>query len=549
MSVGELVVDGLTVAFGRGAARREAIRDLSLVLSPGRATALVGESGSGKSVTARTLVGLAGAGASVTARRLRLGTIDLLALDERGWRGLRGRGIGFVLQDALVSLDPLRPVGREIAEALRVHGWGDRASRERRVLALLERVGVPEPAFRARQRPDELSGGLRQRALIASAIALDPGLVIADEPTTALDAAVAGQVLSVLRSVKEDGRGLLLITHDLAAASRLADEIVVLREGRVVEQGPVRAVLGAPTAIYTRRLLDAVPGTHPRGTRLSAERCGHAAARAALPLGAAPILTASGLGKRYRGPDAVERAALHGVGLLLHPGETVGVVGASGSGKTTLARIVLGLLDPDEGEVRLDDTAWAGAGAAAVAERGRRGRRSALGMIPQDPLSSFDPRWPVRRLLSDALERAGVARGDRAARIKALLDEVRLAPTTAQRWPREMSGGQRQRVAIARAISGRPRIIVCDEPVSALDASVQAEVLDLLADLQATLGLACLFISHDLGVIRHVSDTVLVMSEGTVVEAGPTERVFRHPEHPFTRRLIEAAAMLGEHAK
>lgn len=539
MSDKHLIVEGLSIEFGG----QTVVRDVSFTLAPGKTLALVGESGSGKSVTARSLIGLAGAGARVTARTLSYGGQDLLGLSERGWRGLRGKGIGFVLQDALVSLDPLRPVGKEILEVLTTHQWGDRRSRAERVIELLDKVGVPEPELRARQRPDQLSGGLRQRALIASALALSPGLVIADEPTTALDATVQAQILQVLQEIKARGDSLLIISHDLAVVAQLADEVLVLRHGVVVEQGPMQQVLRTPSHPYTQALLDAVPAEHARGTRLSSHNSGQLVQPR--PGADSPVLLkASGLGKRYIGPDQQSRQVVDDVSFELRAGRTLGIVGESGSGKTTVARIVLGLLEPDAGQVQFLGHAWAGAGADRVAEKDRRVHRRDISVIYQDPLSSFDPRWSIGQILADALDVAGVAASQQPARIRELLEQVRLPAELATRRPLQLSGGQRQRVAIARAIASNPKVIICDEPVSALDVSVQAQVLDLLADLQASLGLAYLFISHDLGVIRHVSDEVLVMRRGQVVESAPVEDLFEHPKHAYTQRLLGAVPRL-----
>lgn len=539
MSDKHLIVEGLSIEFGG----QTVVRDVSFTLAPGKTLALVGESGSGKSVTARSLIGLAGAGARVTARTLSYGGQDLLGLSERGWRGLRGKGIGFVLQDALVSLDPLRPVGKEILEVLTTHQWGDRRSRAERVIELLDKVGVPEPELRARQRPDQLSGGLRQRALIASALALSPGLVIADEPTTALDATVQAQILQVLQEIKARGDSLLIISHDLAVVAQLADEVLVLRHGVVVEQGPMQQVLRTPSHPYTQALLDAVPAEHARGTRLSSHNSGQLVQPR--PGADSPVLLkASGLGKRYIGPDQQARQVVDDVSFELRAGRTLGIVGESGSGKTTVARIVLGLLEPDAGQVQFLGHAWAGAGADRVAEKDRRVHRRDISVIYQDPLSSFDPRWSIGQILADALDVAGVAASQQPARIRELLEQVRLPAELASRRPLQLSGGQRQRVAIARAIASNPKVIICDEPVSALDVSVQAQVLDLLADLQASLGLAYLFISHDLGVIRHVSDEVLVMRRGQVVESAPVEELFEHPKHAYTQRLLGAVPRL-----
>ena len=534
-----LIVEGLSIEF----AGQSVVRDLSFTLEPGKTLALVGESGSGKSVTARSLIGLAGEGARVTARRLSYAGRDLLALSERGWRDLRGREIGFVLQDALVSLDPLRPVGKEILEVLQTHGWGDRVSRGQRVIELLETVGVPDPRLRARQRPDQLSGGLRQRALIASALALSPGLVIADEPTTALDATVQAQILGVLQQIRQRGDSLLIISHDLAVVAQLADEVLVLRHGEVVEQGPMEQVLRNPRHAYTRSLLDAVPAEHARGTRLSSAQSG-SSVQARAGADAPVLLKATGLGKRYVGPDQQVRQVVDGVSFELRAGRTLGIVGESGSGKTTVARIVLGLLEPDAGAVQFLNVPWTGAGSGRVEEKTRRLHRRDISVIYQDPLSSFDPRWSVGQILADALDVAGIAFEQQRARIAQLLHEVRLPVELSTRRPLQLSGGQRQRVAIARAIASHPKVIICDEPVSALDVSVQAQVLDLLADLQASLGLAYLFISHDLGVIRHVSDEVLVMRHGKVVETAPVETLFDSPQHEYTRRLLGAVPRL-----
>ncbi len=524
-----LEVENLSVSFPTPTGEHVAVHDLSFTLQPGRVVALVGESGSGKSVTARSLIGLAGEQARVSARCLSLGGQDLRTLSPRDWRALRGRDIGMVLQDALVALDPLRPVGREIAESLSAHKWGTRAERNARVHNLLEQVGIPDPALRARQRPDELSGGLRQRALIASAIALSPPLLIADEPTTALDPSVQAQILRLLGRLRDNGTGLLLISHDLGFVARLADHVIVLHHGAVVEQGATAQVLGRPVHAYTRTLRDADPVRHP--PRAIAQQGTETA----------PLLTAHGLSLDRRGPDGVVRPILSDVGFSLHPGRTLGLIGESGSGKTTTARIVMGLTQPDTGEVIFMGERWVRGGRQGVPEGDRRPRRRAIAMIYQDPLGSFDPRWTVRDILADALSVAG----NRDHAIATLLDRVRLPASIAARRPASLSGGQRQRVAIARAVAVRPALIVCDEPVSALDVSVQAQVLDLLEELQRELNMAYLFISHDLGVIRRMCDDVLVMQSGRIVEAGPAAEILTAPRHPFTRTLLDAAQDLS----
>jgi peptide/nickel transport system ATP-binding protein len=606
-----LTVDGLDVVFETAAGRVHAVRDISFTVGKGECLAIVGESGSGKSVTARTIVGLTGGRSRVTARRLDLGGLNLAALTEQRWRAVRGRQVGLVLQDALVSLDPLRTVGAEIAEVLRTHNVVRRAQRGERTLSLLADAGIPDPGQRVSQHPHELSGGLRQRALIASALAGGPELLLADEPTTALDVTVQAQVLDLLRRLRDGGTSLLLISHDLAVVARLADRIAVMYEGSIVEAGPADDIFGDPRHPYTRALLDAIPARHQRGARLSpppsgqppagpagcryAARCPLAdqrcrdeppsfalvagddqralcwhpvtaqeAARPASPVSRpqpqpqpasvsiepvsiepvsiGPVLIeVAGVGKRFRAPGGW-RDAVKDVSLTLRAGESVGVVGESGSGKTTLARIILGLLEPDEGGVLLAGEPW-----SAVAERHRRGRRRRIQAIYQDSLSTFDPRFTVERIIGETLAVAGV-RGARPRRPRAtaLLDQVGLPAAVLGRRPRELSGGQRQRVAIARALATAPDILVCDEPVSALDVSIQAQILDLLTGLQAELGMAMLFISHDLGVIHHVSDRLVVMKDGQVVESGPAAEVFARPAADYTRELLAAVLRVPE---
>lgn len=542
-----LRVEALNVSFGSASV----VSDVSLTVDPGECLALVGESGSGKSVTARALIGLAGAGSLVHADALDVAGHDGRRLSQRGWRAVRGRHVGFILQDALASLDPLRTVGKEINDALRLHSAGSGADRAARVVELLTSVGMDDPVRRAAQRSGELSGGMRQRALIASAIALAPALIIADEPTTALDATIASQVLELLGGLRHSGSGMLLISHDLAAVASVADTIAVMQRGRIVERGPREQVLGDPQHPYTRALLAAVPAGKPRFTRLSpaadAPMSDTAAASSTAGRPAAvgggpgavvlPLLSARGLSKTFPVAKSAGFKAVRNVSFELLPGRTLGVVGESGSGKTTTARMALGLLAPDTGAVELFGEPW-----SQIPESVRRTRRPGLGAIYQDPLSSFDPRLSAGSLLADALSR-GATRKPRAyvGQINELLKVVGLEPDVAERHPGTLSGGQRQRLAIARALAPKPRVLICDEPVSALDVSIQAQVLDLLDELQRRFGLGYLFISHDLAVIRHMSDEVLVMRAGEVVEAGATELVFGDPQHDYTRQLLAAA--------
>jgi peptide/nickel transport system ATP-binding protein len=594
------VIENLSVSFPAGGGTTHAVRDVSLTLGSGECLALVGESGSGKSVTARSLIGLVGARAAVRAARLTFEEHDLRALPEARWRRLRGRRIGYVLQDALTSLDPLRRIADEVGEPMEIHGIAAGPRRDQLVLALLADAGIPDPQARARQYPHELSGGLRQRALVASALAARPSLLIADEPTASLDATVRAQLLDLLAANRDTGTSVLLISHDMAVVSRMADRIAVMYAGLVMEQGPAAAVLAGPAHPYTADLLAAVPSLdgpswatadaltplpppadgpgcpyanrcHRADDRCRGElpppaeqehgvavRCWHpgpprpvtnapagAQARAVRPRrapGGEPsgpaLLSAEKLTRRFRSLDGTWRTAVDGVSFTLAPGEALGMVGESGSGKTTIARMTLGLLAPDAGTVVLDGQPW-----SALPERRRRPRRQRIQFVGQDVLSSFDPRFTVERIVAEGLGRPGRVRaGSRRDRVTELLAAVGLDQGMLTRRATELSGGQRQRVAIARALAPGPGLIVCDEPVSALDASVQARILALLARLRASEGVALLFISHDLGVIRQVCDRVIVLKDGVVVEEGAVDTVFADPRQPYTQTLLEAAA-------
>jgi len=485
---------------------------VSFSIAAGQCLAIVGESGAGKTLTARSLIGLAGSG--VSAEELTVAGVDARSLDGRGWRGLRGARVGLVSQDAPVALDPLRRVGAEVAEPLQVHEPQlGRAARGRRVLALLRQVALPDPELRARQYPHELSGGLRQRALIASALAGSPGLLIADEPTTALDATVQAQIIALLRELKDAGLALLLISHDLGVIRELADEVAVMKAGRFVEVQAAAQLFAAPQHPYTRELLAAASLGTP-----------------APPSPGPVVLAAHELGKTFGTLTAVD-----GVSFELRAGHTVGIVGESGSGKSTVARMLLGIQAPDRGSVLLHGAPW-----SEVPESKRRGRRGGIQVIHQDALSVFDPRATVLQILSEAIALDGTPRPLRKARAIELLDQVALTQSLLGRRAHELSGGQRQRMAIARALARQPSILVCDEPVSALDARVQAQVLALLGSLQESTGLAMVFISHDLAVVRALSHDVLVMKDGVVVEQGPAADVFAEPRHPFTRELLAA---------
>ncbi|TFD89448.1 ABC transporter ATP-binding protein [Cryobacterium lactosi] len=545
---GRLSVANLSVAFRRNGILHQVVHDVSFCLEPGQCVAIVGESGSGKSVTARSIVGLTGKNSVVDAQSILLDGDDLRAATKRQWRRIRGRRIGFILQDALVSLDPLRPVGKEIAEALALHHWGNRRQRAAKVIDLLRAVGVPAPENRARQRPDELSGGLRQRALIASALALDPEIIIADEPTTALDVTVQAQVLALLAETKERGVSVILISHDLSVVAHLADHILVMKGGRVVESGSADQVLNDPRHEYTRSLINAVPSELTRGKRLGAAPSDTATTPAADAVAVSiaprptdhdcsgPVLQAVDLVKRFTTPDGTVTTAVDHVSFALERGTTLGIVGESGSGKSTTARLALALSSLDSGTVTLLGQDW-----SSLSEPRRRALRREIAVVYQDPLSSFDPRWNAERILLDSLtDAAGLSTAAKKARVVELARQVGLPQEILQRFPLNLSGGQRQRIAIARALAPNPSVIVLDEAVSALDVSIQAQILDLLVDLQRQRGLSYLFISHDLGVINHLSDQVLVMKDGVVVERGTPDDIFNRPAHPYTRELISS---------
>ncbi|MFJ5045157.1 dipeptide ABC transporter ATP-binding protein [Streptomyces sp. NPDC088719] len=521
-------VRGLTVDFGPV----RAVDGLSFTLAAGGALGVVGESGSGKSASAYALLGLhRGTGARVGGS-VRVAGRDVNTADDRELRALRGAGAAMVFQDPLSSLDPYYPVGDQIAEVYRVHRPVSRRAARARAVEVLDRVGIPDAARRSRLRPHEFSGGMRQRALIAMALACEPGLLIADEPTTALDVTVQAQILDLLHDLRhETGMGLLLVTHDVGVAAESVDEVLVMRHGKEVERGPVARVLGAPREPYTKELLAAVP-------RVETRRALPAPAPPAA-VEAAPLLEAVGLRREFgRGSGRV--AAVDGVSLTVHAGRTLGIVGESGSGKTTLGRMLVRLLDPTAGRLR-----YGGREIGSLPEKELRSFRRDLQMVFQDPVASLNPRRSVGESVADPLRAAGEGDEGRIRdRVGELLERVGLDPGHYGRYPHEFSGGQRQRVGIARALAAEPKLIVCDEPVSALDVTTQAQVVDLLSELQRELGIGLVFIAHDLAVVRQVSDEVAVMRRGVIVEQGSADAVYGDPRDPYTRRLLAAVPAL-----
>ncbi|MFE1870416.1 dipeptide ABC transporter ATP-binding protein [Streptomyces sp. NPDC059496] len=540
VEVTDLVVD---FPVGGAGEHVRAVAGVSFTLEAGRALGVVGESGSGKSTVAAALLGLhRGTGARLGGT-VRVGGTDVATASAAELRRLRGGTAAMVFQDPLSSLDPYYAIGDQIAEVHRIHADVSRRAARARAVEVLDRVGIPDAVRRSRARPHEFSGGMRQRALIAMALACEPRLLIADEPTTALDVTVQAQILDLLHGLREErGLGLLLVTHDVGVAAESVDEVLVMRGGYAVERGPVASVLAAPAEPYTRALLAAVPRLDaPRRSRGSApDPAPQTPAGLGVPPaglegagagGGQPVVEAFSLRREFgRGRRKV--AAVAGVSLAVHAGETLGIVGESGSGKSTLGRMLVGLLEPGSGQVRRD-----GVPVTGIA--------SGVQMVFQDPVSSLNPRRSVGESIADPLRAAGERDGAAVrARVEELLLRVGLEAEHYDRYPHEFSGGQRQRVGIARALAPRPRLIVCDEPVSALDVTTQAQVTALLAELQRELGIALVFIAHDLAVVRQVSDRVAVMRAGEIVEEGPVDEVYDRPAHPYTRQLLAAVPAL-----
>ncbi|WP_027504013.1 dipeptide ABC transporter ATP-binding protein [Rhodococcus sp. UNC23MFCrub1.1] len=525
-----LRVDGLRVSYGA----TEAVRGVDFEIARGEVLALVGESGSGKTTTAQAIIGLLAGSGTVTGGTV---TFDGDRVDDAGhrrWEKLRGAHIGLVPQDPTTSLNPVKRVGEQVAEVLRIHGRADRRSAAAAVVRILDEAGIDNPELRARQYPQDLSGGQRQRVLIGVALACEPELVIADEPTSALDVTVQRRILDHLADrIAEHGTSVLLITHDLGVAADRADRIAVMRDGEIVEIGPAREVLENPTADYTRSLIASAPSL----TSVRLPR----ATREAQPV----LLSLRHVSKTFRIGRGQNLTAVDGVSLDVERGRTVSIVGESGSGKSTTARIALRLENPSAGSVVFD-------GDDITSARGRELRtlRRRFQIVYQNPYASLNPALRVRDIVAEPLVAFGLgSRSTRPARVAELLEQVALAPEYLDRRPAELSGGQRQRVAIARALALHPELLVLDEPVSALDVSVQAQILELLTRLQDELDLSYLFISHDLAVVRQISDTVLVMRNGRVVESGSAEDVFDRPQHEYTRELRNAVPGTGVDAR
>lgn len=535
-----LAVEGVSVGYddGRGTVT-PVVHDVSFTLRAGEVLALVGESGSGKSTIAQSVIGLLPDAGRVTAGAIRLNGTDITTWPQARLDGVRGAVISLVPQDLGHALNPVRTIGSQIAEVFRLHGWRNRRAVRDQVLALLERVGLSEPALRYRQYPHELSGGMRQRVLIAIAVALRPALIIADEPTSALDVTVQKRVLDLLDDLRrEAGTAVLFVTHDLGIAADRADRVIVLQGGTIREEGRVEQVLAQPSHPYTARLLADAPAFHgarpPRPTVLRRSADTNAEDDAVVVEGLVQeFALRSGWSPFRRQPPF---RAVDGVSFRVQRGTTHALVGESGSGKTTTIRTLLGFARPTAGVVRVNGIDLSDPRRDQV-----RSLRRSIQLVYQNPYGSLDPRQTIADIVGEPLLNFGpVPKADRRAQVSALIERVGLPQTVLSRPPRSLSGGQRQRVAIARALILKPQIVVLDEAVSALDVTVQAQILALLDELQRDLGLTYVFVSHDLAVVRQIADTVSVLQGGRVVEDGAVEQVFHTPVSPYTRDLLAA---------
>ncbi|WP_447912148.1 ABC transporter ATP-binding protein [Microbacterium phyllosphaerae] len=543
-----LSVEGLAVDFTTMDGVVHAVEGVDLEIAPGQTVAIVGESGSGKSTTAMAIIGLLAGGGRVAAGSIRLDGREIAHAPEHDLRMIRGRDIGLVPQDPMSNLNPVAKIGTQVAETLLAHGLATRQNVQENVVEALTAAGLPDPEKRAKQYPHEFSGGMRQRALIAIGLACKPRLLIADEPTSALDVTVQQTILDQIGEMtRELGTAVLLITHDLGLAAERAERVIVMHRGKVVEQGPAKQILEDPQHPYTQSLVKAAPSVaaarlRPEAFQVEDRPAGPADAGTSedaetgdAPSTADNIVEIENLTKVYpvRGQKE-DFVAVNDVSLAIPRGETVAIVGESGSGKTTTARMLLKIIEPTSGLIRYE-----GKDIASLSRAETRDFRQQVQPIFQDPYSSLNPMFTIERLIAEPLDFYKRGSGaDRRKRVRQLLDDVALPQSMLRRYPSELSGGQRQRVAIARALALSPELIVCDEPVSALDVLVQDQILKLLGDLQTEYGLSYLFISHDLAVVRLISDYVCVMKDGSLVEAASSEEIFTNPRDPYTRRLL-----------
>ncbi|SMH36729.1 dipeptide ABC transporter ATP-binding protein [Mesorhizobium australicum] len=526
-----VAVSGLSVTIGPGGSR--IVDGLDYSIGPGGMLALVGESGSGKTVAARSILGLLPPPLTIApGSSIRFHGTELVGMQPRSLQTIRGARIGIVFQEPMVSLNPSMSIGEQMAEGLRLHHKLGNGEIRDRSLAMLERIQIKDPVRCLSAYPHEFSGGMRQRIMLASVMLLKPELLIADEPTTALDTLVQRDVLDLMMELtRENGTAVLLISHDLGMVAHYARDVVVMHKGKAVEQGHSRDVLRDPRHDYTRRLVDALPKRHAGGARSSAR---------AEPLLEMRDIVIDYPGRRHLFRTSEAKRAVDTVDLEVGRGETVALVGASGSGKTTLGRAIVGLVGTTSGSITFR-------GRPLRFDRGEdiKEQRADIQIIFQDPYSSLDPRQRVDAIVGEPLKLdPTISRADRDRRVREVCTEVGLGPEFLRRLPHQLSGGQRQRVAIARAIVRRPAFVVADEPVSALDMTVQKQILQLIRSLQERYGFACLFVSHDLGAVEQVADRVAVMENGRIVEVGSRDDIFDRPQHPYTRRLLDAAMLL-----
>jgi peptide/nickel transport system ATP-binding protein len=521
-----LTLEQLSVRLPAGADRPHALSDVSLSIAANEILCVVGESGSGKSIMANAIMRLLPSEVAIDGGRVMFEGRDLASATTAEMRKVRGAGIAMIFQEPMTALNPLRTIGDQIGEMFSIHTDLSHAAIHAKVLALLEDVRIHDPKTAARAYPHELSGGQRQRAMIAMALALDPRVLIADEPTTALDVTTQAQILALIRDLQKRKRtAVLFITHDFGVVAEIADRVAVMQHGLVVEQGDALSVLNNPQHAYTKQLIAAVPPlTAPPPREVSSDI----------------ILTIDNVSKTYRsggflGRGARVTPAVKAVSLKLPRGATLGIVGESGSGKSTLARCIVRLIDPDQGSIVLEGKDWA----KLTRENVRRETRH-IQMVFQDPFASLNPRRRAGELVAQGPIVHGTPRAQAIADAKELFALVGLDPSASDRFPHEFSGGQRQRIGLARALALRPDVLVADEPVSALDVSVQAQVLKLLAELRQRLGLSIVFITHDLRVAAQICDLVAVMKDGAVVEQGLAGEVFGRPQHPYTQALLDS---------
>ncbi|MDZ7839751.1 MAG: ABC transporter ATP-binding protein [Gammaproteobacteria bacterium] len=557
-----LEVRGLTVEFPSRRGLVTAARDVNLAVAAGEILGVVGESGAGKSTIGNAVMGLLDPPGHISAGEVLLEGERIDTLGAQAMRRIRGRRVAMIFQDPLTSLDPLQTVGDQIVETIVTHLDMSEPKARSRAVELLGQVGIPAPETRVDQYPHQFSGGMRQRVVIALSLCAEPDVIIADEPTTALDVSIQAQILSLLRRlVRDHGVGMILITHDMGVIADVTDRVTVMYRGRVVEEGPTRKILGDPDHTYTRSLISAVPRPDRRFDRFPLVEYIEAASSATRKIdirthwlgrvrdfgpareGGGPLLEARGLRLRFSTRWSLMPSkrryvqAVDDVAFEIAPGEVFGLVGESGSGKSTIARIVTGLYRPQAGSVLFAGQDLTALGSRRAVNRYRR----QMQMIFQDPFSSLNPRMRVRDIVAEPIRfhRLTEAQSETRGIVDDLLEHVGLGESAGKKYPHEFSGGQRQRISIARALATRPRFLICDEPTSALDVSIQAQILNLLKDLQEELGLTMLFISHDLPVIRQMCDRVAVMREGKIVETAPTERLFDTPQHEYSRHLLD----------